>query len=343
MWHPASGIRFSPPSQPKPLYPLLDMRRFIHSQDAAAEADNGAGLAFSATNAHSKIASSENVLLPNMASDASSNRRAASEPPGPQAGTSTASPTVPEDSNKDSTIPAPSIEPPKTPLDFNMSKKLFEDARASRAGTAESFYSHTMYESSQPGEAPQKVKVHYCTSKHTMEHVCKKYFADVDVLGFDMEWLAYAKRGSGPRENVSLIQLASAGRIGLFHVALFPKDDFVGPVFQAIMENDQVRKVGVHIQADCTRLRNYLGVKSRGVFELSHLYKLVKHTADRRLNLINKVPVALAAQVQDVLRLPLYKGQSVRASDWTKSLSRSQLLCELPAATLPQYILNDKI
>lgn len=333
LWHPASGIRFSPSPPPKPLYPVLDMHRFIHSQGIAAEAENEADQHVSAP-ATPSMARSENVPPPAMAST-TPNRRAASDPLCQQA--SVTPTTGPETTNTDNAVTS-SIEPPKTALGFNISKKLFDAARASRPGTADSFYSHTMYESNQPDEAPQKVKVHYCTSKHTMEHVCKKYFMDVDVLGFDMEWLAYAKQSDGPRDNVSLIQFASPGRIGLFHVALFPKDDFVGPVFQSIMENDQVRKVGVHIQADCTRLRNYLGVKTRGVFELSHLYKLVKYTEDRRPKLINKVPVALAVQVQELLRLPLYKDQSVRSSDWTKSLSKSQLLCKSQLNMTLQHI-----
>ncbi|OAA75590.1 Ribonuclease H-like protein [Akanthomyces lecanii RCEF 1005] len=218
------------------------------------------------------------------------------------------------------------IEPPLTSLDFNISKDLFQAALEQPKDSPGSFWSHTMYKSTSTDGTTQNVKVHYCTSKQTMEHVCQKYFRNQPVLGFDLEWVAYAKRQDGPRENVSLIQMASPGRIGLFHVAMFPKDDFVAPTFRAIMEDSAVEKVGVHIQADCTRLRNFLGVKTRGIFELSQLYKLLKHVDDeQRRKLINKVPVALATQVQEVLKLPLFKGQSVRSSNWSKPLTSKQL------------------
>lgn len=162
-----------------------------------------------------------------------------------------------------------------------------------------------------------------------MEHVCQKYFLHEPVLGLDLEWVAYAKRDGSARDNVSLIQVASPSRIGLFHIALFPKDDFVAPTFRAIMGDVGVLKVGVHVQADCTRMRRYLGVETRAIFELSHLYKLVKHAEDvKRRKLINKVPVALATQVQDVLKLPLFKGQDVRSSNWSRPLDSKQLTCK---------------
>lgn len=305
---------------------MLDIRRFIHSHDAKPEGDEVPNVRSSAAfNLRPPSFASEDIPIPSSGKDSVSRQRGASEPLEERNKPASAAPAAKKSTD---TATTSSVEPPITSLKFKMSRKLFQAARANRPGTPGSYFSHTMYAANQPEEMPQKVKVHYCTSKHTMEHVCKKYFAEEDVLGFDMEWLAYAKRTSGPRDNVSLIQLASPGRIGLFHVARFPKDDFVAPTFQEIMESDKVRKVGVHIQADCTRLRNFLGIKSRGVFELSHLYKLVKHMEDGRPGLINRIPIALAAQVQDVLRLPLYKGQSVRSSDWTKPLSESQLICK---------------
>lgn len=224
------------------------------------------------------------------------------------------------------------VEPPLTSLDFNICNDLFQAARSQPKGSPGSFWSHTMYKRAADG-AVQNVKVHYCTTKHTMEHVCARYFADEPVLGFDLEWVAFARRGGGARENVSLIQLASPGRIALFHVALFPKDDFVAPAFRRIMGDEGVRKVGVHIQADCTRLRNFLGVETRGIFELSHMYKLVKHAEDRqRRKLINKTLVSLSTQVEELLKLPLFKGQDVRSSNWSKPLDAKQLTCKWPTA-----------
>jgi ribonuclease D len=175
----------------------------------------------------------------------------------------------------------------------------------------------------------KRVKVHYCKSKHTTERVCQ-YFLNEPVLGFDLEWVAEANRFQGPRRNVSLIQIASPSRIALFHVALFPKkDDLVAPTFRKIMEDAEVTKVGVAIKADCTRLRKFLDVNARGIFELSHLYKLVKYSTSGQLKLVNKRLVTLATQVREHLHLPLFKGQDVRSSDWTQPLKMDQLICKL--------------
>lgn len=251
-----------------------------------------------------------------------------SPPPGGQ-------PTDAEEGTQPAAAPAPSAdeansgvaEPPSTSLSFNMCPGLFHAARSATKGSPKSFWSHTMYQTTSLSGAVEKVKVHYCTSQETMELVCRQHFLGQDVLGFDLEWLPFATRNSGPRENVSLIQLASPDRIGLFHVAIFPaNDDLVSPAFRQIMEDPNVSKVGVQIQGDCTRLRNSLGVTAKGVFELSHLYKQVKFTKANTPELINKIPVALSTQVEDVLRLPLYKGHAVRSSNWMKRLNYQQLL-----------------
>jgi hypothetical protein len=114
----------------------------------------------------------------------------------------------------------------------------------------------------------------------------------------------------------------------LFHIALFPKDDFVAPTFKKIMEDENVTKVGVSIKGDCTRLRNNLGIESKGVLELSHLFKLVKYSKSGELNRINKVMVNLAAQTQEVLGLPLFKGDDVRSGNWMLRLSERQVACK---------------
>jgi hypothetical protein len=91
-----------------------------------------------------------------------------------------------------------------------------------------------------------------------------------------------------------------------------------------IMEDPKVTKVGVAIKADCTRLRKNLGIESQGLFELSHLYKLVKFSESKDTHLINKTLVSLAHQVQDHLHLPLFKGE-VRGSDWSQALNMEQI------------------
>ncbi|GKT58722.1 3'-5' exonuclease [Colletotrichum tofieldiae] len=216
-------------------------------------------------------------------------------------------------------------DPPLTSLDFKVSVKDFREAQNAEKNTAKSFWSYTLYRGPPEDEGERKVKVHYCKSRHTMERVCQ-YFVDDKVLGLDLEWFPEARKDSGPKKNVSLIQIANESRIALFHVALFPNDDFVAPTFRKIMEDADVRKVGVAIKGDCTRMRTHLGVDTKGIFELSHLHKLVKYSASGRVDLINKRMVTLALLVQEHLGLPMFKGSDVRSSDWSQSLNMSQLM-----------------
>ena len=237
-------------------------------------------------------------------------------------------------------IPKPEdLEPPFTPLEYKMPEELFRAAKTAAEGTAESFWSYNLYRGpgGEAGDPRAKVKVHYCTSKHTAERVMQEYFMNEKVLGFDLEWAIDANKSQGPRRNVSLIQLASPSRIALFHLALFPKscDDMVAPSFRKVMEDPDVKKVGVWIKGDCTRLRTYLGIDSRGVFELSHLYKLIKYSMTGEHQLVNKKLVKLAKQVEDYLRLPLFKGVDVRTSDWSQPLKMDQIICMLSLPSVP--------
>ncbi|KAL2760811.1 hypothetical protein ACRALDRAFT_1078622 [Sodiomyces alcalophilus JCM 7366] len=216
--------------------------------------------------------------------------------------------------------------PPVTSLEFSIPEEVFEKAKNAQEGSMESFWSYTLYQNHKSEVEDRGVKVHYCKSRDTMERVCK-YFVDEKVIGFDLEWQPEANRFSGPRRNVSLIQMASPSRIALFHVALFPKTDteLVSATFRQIMEDPDVSKVGVAIKGDGTRLRNYLGVAVRGLFELSHLYKLVKYSASGDVHLIDKKGVSLARQVQECLGLPMFKGQDVRSSNWAQPLNMAQI------------------
>lgn len=234
-------------------------------------------------------------------------------------------------------IPLPS--PPQTNLDYNVCPLAFEAAQHAKEGSGASYWSYKLYRGplGEDGHA-RAVSVHYCTSKHTMERV-SKYFVDEKVLGFDLEWFPQATKLSGPRMNCSVIQIASPSRVAIFHVAIFPeKDELVSPTFKHIMEDPDVSKVGVNIKADCTRMRGCLEVGTRGIFELSHLYKLVKFSPIGRADLINKRLVALGVQVQECLGLPLYKGGDVRSSDWSKRLNMDQVYCECDIKSQPPFI-----
>jgi hypothetical protein len=230
-------------------------------------------------------------------------------------------PTTPEDPEQ-SKLPEPCIT-------FSMTESLFRAAKDAATGTPESFWSHTLYR----GPESKKPTVHYCRSLAATERVIQSYFMNKKVIGFDIEWapeyIKYANKT--PRTALSLIQIASEERIALFHIAQYPKRDhetavnFVAPSLRKILEDPGVTKVGVAIKADCTRLRKNLGIKAQGLFELSHLYKLVKFSESKDTHLINKMLVSLATQVKEHLHLPLFKGE-VRGSDWSQALSMAQIM-----------------
>ncbi|KAI1736243.1 ribonuclease H-like protein [Xylaria scruposa] len=218
-------------------------------------------------------------------------------------------------------------DPPPPVFEYKMMDDLFYTAKRSPRGSPESFWSYTQYRYAAGDGSSHRVKVHYCRSRHTMERVCKQYFMDEKVLGFDLEWMADSMKKDGLKKNVSLIQLASPSRIGLFHVALFAdSEDMVGPSFRSIMEDPSVTKVGVSVKGDTTRLRNYLDIQSRGLMELSNLYKLVTYSRTGEYHNINRRLVPMATQVEEYLHLPLFKGQDVRSSDWSRPLDMKQVL-----------------
>lgn len=219
---------------------------------------------------------------------------------------------------------------PETTLDYKMSQEAFDKARRAPPGSPESFWSCTMYRHAVSGAG---VKVHYCRSRRTTEQVCQKYFVGQPLLGLDLEWMADATRWQGARRNVCVVQLASPSHIGIFHVAIYPEadgtgDELVAPTLRQILQDVQTIKVGVWIRGDATRLRNHLHVDARSIFELSQLHRLVKYSQTGETHLINKKLVALAAQVQEHMGLPLFKGQNVRSGDWSKRLDPGQTLCK---------------
>ncbi|KAI4173361.1 MAG: hypothetical protein LQ348_006596, partial [Seirophora lacunosa] len=185
------------------------------------------------------------------------------------------------------------------------------------------YWQYTLYE----GPKAEKVKVHYCKSLETSERIAKR-FLNERVIGFDIEWKAQATAKEGIRKNVAVIQLASEDRIAIFHLARFSKgdsiDQLVAPSLRQIMESASITKVGVSIKSDCTRVRKFLGINSCGLFELSHLYKLVKY-ATNDVKKINKMLVSLATQTEQHLLLPMYKDESVRSSDWSEELNYEQI------------------
>ncbi|KAI3396460.1 hypothetical protein diail_12180 [Diaporthe ilicicola] len=332
LWHPNQGVVF------QPLYPVLDVARFF--TEASAVKDIGSG----SYGAGEEVASRRFANLSNLNPDLSDKLAAPEthqappvEKPSVEASeesstsaTKTDEPPLEEEGAQPGIAKEPPRGPPFTPLDYKIPEESFNAAKAAVEGTPESFWSYAMYRG--PGdeggnrETETNVKVHYCKNVQAAERVCR-YFLNEKVIGFDLEWSIEGYRSTSPRQNVSLVQLASQSRVALLHLAIFPsKDNFVAPTLKRIMENPEITKTGVWIKGDCTRLRKFLGIESRGVFELSHLYRQVKYTTNGRHDLINKKFVALADQVRDTMRLPMFKGQAVRSSDWSKPLSRDQII-----------------
>lgn len=214
---------------------------------------------------------------------------------------------------------------PLSPLGYRIPEKNMADAKAASPGTRASYWQYLLYR----GPKGEKIKVHYCKSKATTERIAQ-LFLNEEVVGFDIEWKPQALATEGVKKNVALIQLASEERIALFHIARYwedeKSDDLLAPTLKKIMESTRITKVGVSIKADCTRLRKFMGIDSRSLFELSHLYKLVKFSSVN-VKMINKTLVSLSRQVEEHLELPMWKGE-VRSSDWSQELNYEQIYCK---------------
>ena len=325
VWHLSHGLVFS--GDDKVVYPRLPSARFHSSPSVVSHGD-------SVDEASMKFAQPETRSQSTGLLESGERPSRLPLPPPPkgdvETGTEDQAATPASRSGGEKTASIAGLEPPFTPLDFKMPDPLFREAKLAEPGSPESFWSYSLYRSTPGDGIPEsKVKVHYCKSQHTTERVLQQYFMNEKVLGFDLEWQPEATKNHGPRKNVCLVQLASSSRIALFHLSLYPKnDDLVAPSLKKLMEDPGITKTGVWIKGDCTRLRTFLGIDSRGTFELSHLYKLVKFSATGQHSLINKKLVGLAQQVEEYLGLPLFKGQNVRSSDWSQSLNMNQIICK---------------
>ncbi|TKA78539.1 hypothetical protein B0A49_01644 [Cryomyces minteri] len=221
------------------------------------------------------------------------------------------------------------------PLTFQIPAQELKNAMQVSRSSGAAFWKHSLYR----GPDGRKIKVHYCRNKEDSETVAQ-LFLNQDTLGFDLEWKpSYATKEKSKeklldspvltekviKEAVSLIQLASEDRIALFHIALHKGgtiDELVAPTLKKIMESPDISKAGVAVGGDATRLRTFLGIQCQGLFELSHLYRLVKFS-EKAPRQVNKRLVSLAQQVGECLYLPLHKGD-VRSSDWSKVLNWDQ-------------------
>lgn len=218
------------------------------------------------------------------------------------------------------------VSPPFTPLDYKLQSDAFQAAKAAPEGSTGSFWSYSFYRGpNEQDDVRGKVRVHYCKNAHVAERALQ-YLLEEKAIGLDLEWLVDAHKYSGARRNVSLVQLASQSRVILLHLALYPsKDELATPTLRKILEDPNITKLGVWIKGDCTRIKKWLGIETRSIFELSHLFKQVKYCSSGQHGMINKRLISLASQVEEVMGLPMFKEQSVRTSDWTQPLNIAQI------------------
>jgi Ribonuclease D len=331
LWDVSRGIVFA--GEPKVFYPNLVMESYhtaaatatdSEAQSACVAVASMGEIAKKPTRRRRKLVVSDvEVTATEEPVTMSHTSASAEEEPVPEDGEEVEEPignTIKKQPENSSTM-----VPPFTPLPFKIPEELFRAAKQAAEGSPQSFWSYSMYR----GPDDERVKVHYCTSQYTTERVLQNYFAHEEVLGFDLEWETNATRSRGPRKNVSLIQIASPSRVGLFHVAKYPfKGSLVPPTLKQIMENPKITKVGVAIKGDCRRMEQHLDIKCRGILELSHLYKLVRFSRTGEYNLINKRLVSLAFLVEECLGLPLFKGADVRTSHWANVLDADQIECK---------------
>ncbi|KAJ8116990.1 hypothetical protein OPT61_g1704 [Boeremia exigua] len=217
------------------------------------------------------------------------------------------------------------------PLQYQIPEEVLRAAMGAPENTKASFWSSNLYR----GPEDKKILVHYCKTKELSERVAQ-HFVGETVVGFDIEWKPWAHALS-VKHNVSLIQLACENRIALFHIAQFSGStaaQIMPPTLKTILESPDVYKVGVAVKADLSRVAKYLDVEPQGVFELSRLHNLVQYSVTDPSKVTKKV-VSLATQVQQHLKLPLYKGgdlvddpedtSNVRSSDWSLPLNNQQI------------------
>ena len=209
-----------------------------------------------------------------------------------------------------------------SPLLYQIPAQNLRNALMASKTSQAAFWRYTLYKS----PCGEKPLLHYCTKFEQAEQVAK-HFSQEKIIGFDIEWeMGSSVAKGGIKDNVSLIQIACENRIALFQIALFAgetKEDLMPPSLKTILESRDILKAGVNIAGDFTRLRKCLGIEGQGIFELSHLYKLVKFS-EKEPAKVNKSPLKLAEQVQEVLFLPLHKG-NVRTSAWSRRLSMEQV------------------
>ncbi|CAI6308230.1 unnamed protein product [Periconia digitata] len=212
-------------------------------------------------------------------------------------------------------LPDDATAPTSTdPTDGNLTYRMIQPPKPAL------WWNHHLYQ----GPDGKSVEVLYSKTKQQSETIAQ-LFLDEPVVGFDMEWPMFPKT-ERLQEKIGLIQVACEDKIALFHIGLHTgscSDQLIAPSLRKLIESQHIAKTGVNIRgADFSRLSKHFGLKPRGAFELSHLYRLVNFSNDPK-HLTTKL-VGLATQVENQLKLPLSKGP-VRTSNWSRPLSQQQI------------------
>ncbi|XP_026464756.1 exonuclease 3'-5' domain-containing protein 2-like [Ctenocephalides felis] len=131
---------------------------------------------------------------------------------------------------------------------------------------------------------------------------------ELGVLGFDCEWVTVG----GARRPIALLQLASHdGFCALFRLCRLKK---IPPELRALLEDNNILKVGVAPIDDARYLANDFSIQMDGTSDLRHLAIAA-----------NKKPQGLANMSSDILGVTLDKNWRIRCSDWeAENLTKAQ-------------------
>jgi len=140
-------------------------------------------------------------------------------------------------------------------------------------------------------------------------------------LGLDIEWKPSWGKGA-PERPAALIQLASRHIVLLFQIhwiGYFP------PVLMALLQDPDIKKVGVGIRGDVAKLQKDWNINIEGVIDLSELaWEMdAKHWHTVR-NSGKRSAIGLARLVERYLGLRLDKPKAVSRSDWERPLTERQ-------------------
>lgn len=169
------------------------------------------------------------------------------------------------------------------------------------------YWTHEPYRNA----AGESVQVCYSYDLATSENLAQR-FLQCSVVGFDMEW--HPRSARGIKGNISLIQVACEDVIALFHIALHDgrkRQQLLAPSLKKLIEDERILKCGVAINsADGNRLRRFMNLEPKGMFELSFLHSVV-WWGKRDPKKVSKRLVKMTRLVEWHLGRPLFKG-SVR-------------------------------